>query len=119
MFEVLQIAVDRRTHGDWTAGEGGAIIVSSDPFFTLRRNRIIRPGIRFGRIMCYPLKEYFDDADGEAPKGSFCSCGPSLADVYKQIGTDALNILSGVSAQPFTIDPLPLAYNERWEARCL
>jgi hypothetical protein len=92
-------------------GDGGAIIVSSDPFFTLRRNRIIRLGIKSGRIMCYPLKEYFDDADGEAPKGSFFSYGPSLAEVYKQIGTDAVNILSGVSAPPFTIMPATLTYS--------
>jgi hypothetical protein len=94
------------------AGVGGAILISSDPFFTSRRNAIIRLGRASGRIMCYPLTEYFEDAqDQQSTLGSFFSYGPSLADVYRDIGTWAVNILSGADAPPFTIQAATLVYN--------
>ena len=93
-------------------GNSGAILVSSDPFFTSRRNRIIRLGRLSNRIMCYPLTEYFEDAqDQQSTQGTFMSYGPSLANVYGKIGDLAVNILSGADSPPFTIQPAALVYN--------
>lgn len=92
-------------------GNGGAILVSSDPFFTLKRNRIIRLGRASGRIMCYPLTEYYDDAQDQSAQGTFMSYGPTLSEVYGNIGALAVNILSGADAPPFTIQPAALHYN--------
>lgn len=80
---------------DALVGDGGGIIVSSDPFFSNRRSRIIRLGAKSNQMMCYPLQEYFADAQEASDPGTFFTYGPSLADVYAKIGTAAAQVLLG------------------------
>jgi hypothetical protein len=70
-----------------------AIVVSGDPFFTMKRGRIIRLAQRAvsGLVMCYPFAEYFDDAvDPDVDDRSFVmSYGPRLRNVYTDLGNMA------------------------------
>jgi hypothetical protein len=67
-----------------------AVVVSSDPYFTLRMPKIIRlaGNKRFqGLIMCYPLLDYGDDAtDAGMTTTNFMARGPRLSDAYQNLG---------------------------------
>jgi hypothetical protein len=76
-----------------------AIVVSADPFFTMKRARIIRLGQKAassGLVMCYPLTEYFEDAvDPDVDdRSSVMSFGPKLRDVYMNLGALAGQVLT-------------------------
>ncbi len=86
-------------------GNGGGIIVSSDPFFSNHRNKIIRLGVKSNQIMCYPLQEYFSDAQEASDPGTFFAYGPSLMNVYAQMGAAAAQILLGNPLAPFQQAP--------------
>jgi hypothetical protein len=84
-----------------------ALVVSSDPFFTIHRQKIIRYIKRknFDKlIVCYPFAEYFDDAKSMGFSTNDCMMyGPDLTQIYQELGTRAAQILSG--AKPTDFDP--------------
>ncbi|MFL6797227.1 MAG: hypothetical protein ACJ8F3_07430 [Xanthobacteraceae bacterium] len=70
-------------------GASKAIILSADPFFTSKRQRIIRLAQKYNSlVMCYPLREYMDDAvDPDTNDKSLVMYqGPTLKVVYSDIG---------------------------------
>jgi len=103
---------------DANAALGGsgarAIVVSADPFFTMKRARIIRLAQKSasGLVMCYPFREYFDDAvdpdSGDA--SSVMSYGPWLRDVYTKLGSQAGQILTNPGT-PLSLSQAPSVYN--------
>lgn len=89
-----------------------AIILTADPYFTMRRGRIVRiikslvsskstPVNKL--IMCYPLTEYRQAAEdaGFTVNDDFMVGGPSLAAVYNTLGTKAAQVLGGMGAGDF------------------
>jgi hypothetical protein len=90
----------RRVFDDAVAALGPgrkAIILSSDPFFTSKRQRIIRLAQQYdGLVMCYPLQEYYDDAvePDTDDKSRAMSFGPKLKTVYSDLGAMAGQLLT-------------------------
>jgi hypothetical protein len=89
-----------------------AIVVSGDPFFTMKRARIIRLAKRAadGLVMCYPFAEYYDDAMNQTDDpSSVMSYGPRLQDVYTNLGDMAGQILTN-SAATLSITQAPSSF---------
>jgi ABC-type uncharacterized transport system substrate-binding protein len=72
-------AVQQRAHG---------LIVSANPFFTNRRDRIVALAARHAIPTAYPWRQY-------AEAGGLMSYGPSIAAAYRQTGRYASRILNG------------------------
>jgi len=86
-----------------TAKSGGAkaIVVSGDPYFTYRLQRIIRiAGAKnfSNLIMSYPVMEYSDEAkDAGMGSSNYFAYGPSLSDAYFNLGALVANQLKGTA----------------------
>jgi putative ABC transport system substrate-binding protein len=65
-----------------------AFLVSADPFFTDRRDVIVTLAERYALPAIYPWRQY-------AVAGGLMSYGPSITEVYRQIGGYAGRILKG------------------------
>jgi putative tryptophan/tyrosine transport system substrate-binding protein len=65
-----------------------ALLVTSDPFFDTRRDRIIELAARFKLPAIYQFGEY-------ARAGGLMSYGINLADGYRQVGVYAAKVLKG------------------------
>jgi len=65
-----------------------ALLISADPFFTIRRDQIVALAARHGLPVVYPWKEYTE-------VGGLMSYGPSLTMAYHEIGLYAGRILKG------------------------
>jgi putative tryptophan/tyrosine transport system substrate-binding protein len=80
-------------HALWRSLErpDGALLVSSDPFFQIRRERIISFAARHRVPTIYPWREYVE-------AGGLASYGPSLFQAYRQAGSYAARILKGEKA---------------------
>jgi putative tryptophan/tyrosine transport system substrate-binding protein len=65
-----------------------ALLVSADPFFSTRRNRIVALAAHHGLPAAYPWREYVE-------AGGLMSYGPTLMEAYHQIGLYAGRILKG------------------------
>ena len=64
------------------------MLISADPFFTIRRDQIVALAARHGLPVVYPWKEYTE-------VGGLMSYGPSLTMAYHEIGLYAGRILKG------------------------
>jgi putative tryptophan/tyrosine transport system substrate-binding protein len=69
----------------------GALVVSADPFFVSRRNKLVELAVRQTLPAIYPMRDF-------VAAGGLMSYGTSLADGYRQVGVYAGRILKG--AQP-------------------
>jgi putative ABC transport system substrate-binding protein len=92
--EELGNAVKNGAHG---------LVVSAEPFFTVRRELIVALAAKHRLAALYPLRPY-------VVEGGLASYGPSLVDVYHQIGIYAGRILKG--AKP---EELPVVFPRKWE----
>jgi putative tryptophan/tyrosine transport system substrate-binding protein len=68
--------------------QAGALVVGADPFFTARRAQIVALAAQHSLPTIYEWREFVD-------AGGLISYGPSLAGVYRQIGTYVGRILDG------------------------
>jgi putative ABC transport system substrate-binding protein len=64
------------------------LLVSTDPFFTIRHEQIVRLATKLGVPTVYPFREF-------AEAGGVASYGPSLANAWRQVGIYAGRILKG------------------------
>jgi hypothetical protein len=84
-----------------TAMAPGAIIVSSDPYFTLNRQAIVLAGAGTSNVfVCYPIFDYLIPKGGKRNTLIF---GPLLDEVYFNLGVQAATILTNNAAH----QPLP------------
>jgi putative ABC transport system substrate-binding protein len=65
-----------------------ALVVSADPFFFSRRNKLVELAVRQTLPAIYPMRDF-------AAAGGLMSYGPSLADGYRLVGVYAGRILKG------------------------
>jgi putative tryptophan/tyrosine transport system substrate-binding protein len=79
------------------------LLVSAEPFFTVRRGLIVALAAKHKLAALYPLRAYVE-------AGGLASYGPDLVDVYHQIGIYAGRILKG--AKP---DALPVTFPRKWD----
>ena len=68
--------------------QAGALVVGADPFFNARRSQIVALAAQHSLPTIYEWREFVD-------AGGLISYGPSLAGVYRQIGTYVGRILDG------------------------
>jgi ABC-type uncharacterized transport system substrate-binding protein len=64
------------------------LLVSTDPFFTIRHEQIVRLATKLGVPTVYPFREF-------AAAGGVASYGPSLANAWRQVGIYSGRILKG------------------------
>jgi putative tryptophan/tyrosine transport system substrate-binding protein len=67
----------------------GALVVSADPFFVSRRDKLVELAVRRTLPAIYPMRDF-------VAAGGLMSYGTSLADGYRQVGTYAGKVLTGV-----------------------
>jgi hypothetical protein len=74
-----------------------ALVVTSDPFFTIRRAKIIRRLKRKKNVIaCFPFQEYVSDAlEADFTRDNCMAWGPVLSDVYETLGQTAGELLNG------------------------
>ena len=80
-----------------------ALVVASDPFFDLRRKRIISFAAENRLPGIYQFRDYALD-------GGLISYGPSIIDTYRQVGVYAGRILKGANPSDLPI-MLPTKYD--------
>src|SRR5215510_12683942 len=68
---------------------GWALMVGADPFFDVRRERIVALARRHDVPAIYHLREY-------VVAGGLLSYGASVADSYRQVGINTGRILQGI-----------------------
>ena len=64
------------------------LLVTTDPFFTIRREQIVGLATKLGVPTVYPFREF-------TAAGGVASYGPSLANAWRQAGIYAGRILKG------------------------
>lgn len=95
---------DLRDEFDLVVKKGArALLVSADPLYFDRRDRIVALAAQHKLAAVYPWRIY-------AAAGGLASYGPNIADAYQQIGIYAGRILKG--AKP---DELPVVFPRKWE----
>src|SRR5207253_626397 len=67
----------------------GALVVSADPFFVSRRDKLVELAVRQPLPAIYPMRDF-------VAAGGLMSYGASLADGYRQVGIYAGKVLKGV-----------------------
>jgi len=82
--------------------QAGAFVVSADPFFTSRREQIVRLAAKHSLPGCYPWQEYVE-------AGGLLSYGPDLAWAFRQVGLYAGQILKGAKVTELPVQ-LPTAF---------
>jgi putative ABC transport system substrate-binding protein len=65
-----------------------ALVVTADPFFINRREKLLELAVRHTLPAIYPMRDFVD-------AGGLMSYGTSLADGYRQVGVYAGRILKG------------------------
>jgi putative ABC transport system substrate-binding protein len=85
------------------AERADALLVSADPFLTIKRNSIVALATRHALPTAYPWREYVES-------GGLMSYGPSLMDAYYQIGMYAGRILHGERVGDLPVQ-LPLKFD--------
>jgi putative ABC transport system substrate-binding protein len=87
--------VSARTQGEFQAAfekikalKAGALLVATDPLFTVWRDRLVALAAAYGVPASYPWREF-------VLAGGLISYGPSLAEAYRQVGSYAGKILDG------------------------
>jgi putative ABC transport system substrate-binding protein len=81
----------------------GALLVSADPFFTVRRMQITALAGRLAIPTIYPWREYVE-------AGGLVSYGPELAWAYHQIGSYSGQILKGIRPRDLPV-VVPTKFN--------
>jgi putative ABC transport system substrate-binding protein len=81
----------------------GAIIVATDPFFTVRRAQILGLAARYSLPAIYDTREY-------ATAGGLMAYGTSIPDAYRQLGIYVARILRGEKP-----DELPIMQPTKFE----
>src|SRR5439155_24179470 len=66
----------------------GALLISADPFFNARRDRLVALAERYAIRAMHEWRE-------SVPAGGLTSYGPSLTGMYRLLGTYAGKILQG------------------------
>jgi putative ABC transport system substrate-binding protein len=66
----------------------GALLISADPFFNSRRDRLVALAARYAVPTMHEWRE-------SVAAGGLISYGPSLADMYRLLGTYAAKVLQG------------------------
>jgi hypothetical protein len=84
-------------------GSPRALVFTPDPYFTLHRREIIQILRRMNLsnvVFGFPFTEYFIEANTNAgfTTDNCFALGPTLADVYKQVGQQAAGILDSFTA---------------------
>jgi putative ABC transport system substrate-binding protein len=74
-----------------------ALIVSADPSFTARHQRIVELAARYALPAVYPWRQY-------VAAGGLVSYGPDLAEAYRQIGRYAGRILGGAKPDRMPVE---------------
>ena len=87
--------VSARTQGEFPAAfekikafKAGALLVATDPLFTVLRNQLVVLAACYAVPASYPWREF-------VLAGGLISYGPSLAEAYRQVGSYAGKILDG------------------------
>jgi putative ABC transport system substrate-binding protein len=71
-----------------TQQPAGALLVSTDSFFTSQRDRLVSLAARYGLPTIYPWREFVE-------AGGLISYGPVIDEVYRQVGIYTGRILKG------------------------
>lgn len=69
-----------------------AVVVSADPYFTQKRNDLVKAANNTNLRVCYPF-EFYGTATPSPTTGSSMWFGPDLNDAYGKMGTKAASVL--------------------------
>ena len=83
--------------------QANALIITADPFFSNRRDQIVKLAARHAIPTIYPWREY-------VAAGGLMSYGPNLADAFRQVGSYVGRLLKG--AKPAE---LPVIQSSKFE----
>jgi putative ABC transport system substrate-binding protein len=72
------------------------LLVSTDPFFTTRRTKLVSLAAMYALPAAYPFRDYVD-------VGGLISYGPDDAEVYRELGVYAGRILKGAKASELPV----------------
>ena len=94
----------------------GAIVITSDPYFSLKKSQIIHHLKRIRQsnpnfVVAFPFIEYWDEATVGGVTANDClALGPTLKDVYNQLGQSAGAILTSFPSPPSATGTAGVSY---------